>query len=87
MKIFILKFLKFEIPILKRIQDKFIRSGYYGGHIDYFKKYVKKLFYYDINSLYPYAMLKPMPHKLIKYHKNMDNIELEKFFGFIVKLL
>ena len=83
MRIFMLKFLKFDIPILKRVQDKFIRKGYYGGHTDYYKKYIKKGFYYDVNSLYLFAMLKPMPHEIIiiNHHKNMDNINLNDFFG------
>jgi hypothetical protein len=27
-------------------------------------------------------MLNPIPNNLIKVHKNMNNIELENFFGF-----
>lgn len=40
-------------------------------------------YYYDVNSLYPFCMLKPIPFEMIKHHKNMDNINLENFFGFI----
>jgi DNA polymerase type B, organellar and viral len=82
LKIFRLLFLKTDIPILKGSEDSFIRKGYFGGHTDYFKAYAKKLFYYDINSLYPFAMLKPMPHEMIKFHNNMSNIKLSEFFGF-----
>lgn len=44
-------------------QNKFIRYGYYVGATDYYKKYGENLYYYDVNSLYPYAMLKDMPFK------------------------
>ena len=70
------------IPILKGINDLFIRQSYYGGHTDIYEGYLKKGHYYDINSLYPDAMLKPMPHLMIKHYKNMDNINLDDFFGF-----
>jgi len=82
LKIFRALFLNTNIPVLKGIEDSFIRRGYFGGHTDYFKAYAKKLFYYDVNSLYPFAMLKDMPHEMIKFHKNMFNIKLEDFFGF-----
>lgn len=47
------------------------------------KVFSKLVYYYDVNSLYPAAMLNPMPYDLIKIHNNMDNIKLEDFFGFI----
>ena len=58
-------------------------SGYYGGAVDYYKKYGKNLKYYDVNSLYPYAMTFPIPYEIINHYKNMDNIKLKDFFGFI----
>jgi DNA polymerase type B, organellar and viral len=63
--------------------DRFVRKSYFGGHTDIYKKYIKKGKYYDINSLYPFAMLKPMPNQLRQIHKNMNNINLNDFFGFI----
>jgi hypothetical protein len=82
LKIFRVLFLKTEIPILKGTEDSFIRKGYFGGHTDYYKAYATKVKYYDVNSLYPSQMLKDIPHKLIKFYKNMDNIKLDDFFGF-----
>jgi hypothetical protein len=42
--------------------DNFIRSGYYGGHTDVYKPKGENLYYYDVNSLYPYVMKNyPMP--------------------------
>jgi hypothetical protein len=84
LKIFKTKFLDVDIPILKGSTDKFIRKSYFGGGTDYYKGYGENLYYYDVNSLYPYSMMKPMPFKLIKHHNNL-NIELKvntNLFGF-----
>jgi len=83
LKIFRSKFQEDPIYILPSIIDNFIRQGYYGGGTDVYKGFGKNIYYYDVNSLYPYAMLNPMPYNLIKFHNNMDNIKLENFFGFI----
>ena len=82
LKIFRQNFLKTYIPILKGTEDNFIRRSYFGGHTDYYQEYAENLHYYDINSLYPFAMCKPMPHKLIKYHNDLGNITLNNFFGY-----
>ena len=49
LKIFVSRFLKGNIPILKRGIDQFIRRGYFGGGTDYYKAYGENLYYYDIN--------------------------------------
>lgn len=59
--IFRKKFLNHSIPILKRELDNKIRPAYFGGSSDYFYFYGENLKYYDINSLYPFAMLNDMP--------------------------
>lgn len=82
LKIFRQNFLKTDIPILKGSEDNFIRRGYFGGHTDYYKGYITNGYYYDINSLYPKAMCQPMPHKIIKFHKDLSNFKLNDFFGF-----
>jgi len=48
------KDLKFEIE--KDYERDFFRSCYYGGRTEVFKRYGKNLYYYDINSSYPYVM-------------------------------
>jgi hypothetical protein len=77
------KNLNHDISILKGSVDRFVRKSYFGGHTDIYKNYIKKGKYYDINSLYPFAMLKPMPNQLRQIYKNMNNINLNDFFGFI----
>jgi len=39
-----------------------VHKAYYGGRNEVFTPLLKnkKAYYYDVNSLYPYAMLKPM---------------------------
>lgn len=44
----------------------------------------KDLYYYDVNSLYPYVMLNDMPLELIKIHENMDFKDIENFFGLLI---
>ena len=71
---------------MKRGEDTFVRRSYFGGATDYYKGYGENLHYYDVNSLYPFAMLKPMPLELKKVHVNMNGwsiVDFESFFGFV----
>jgi DNA polymerase type B, organellar and viral len=84
MLIFRTKFLKVKIPVLKRIDDSFIRQGYFGGATDYYKMKAENIYYYDVNSLYPYAMKQPMPYELLRKVKIFENnFNLNNFFGFL----
>lgn len=82
LKIYRTNFQDVNIPTLKNNEDNFIRKGYFGGGTDYYKQFITNAYYYDINSLYPFAMSKPMPYEIIKYYHNMNHIKLENFFGF-----
>lgn len=74
----------FEIKIPTRKEDSFFRRGYYGGHVDIYKPYGEELFYYDVNSLYPFVMKTyPMPSGAPVWYKNLAGVELAEFFGFI----
>lgn len=74
----------FHINIPTRNQDTFIRRGYYGGHVDVYKPYGENLFYYDVNSLYPYIMKSyPMPSGSPVWHNNLEDEDLDNLFGFI----
>lgn len=46
--------------------QKFCRDSYFGGRVEIFKQYGNKLNLYDVNSLFPSAMLKPLPIEYIQ---------------------
>jgi hypothetical protein len=72
-------------PIYKNpyAEDQFIRRSYKGGISEVFKPYLENGFLYDVNSLYPFCMMKycyPVgPGKFI----NGSDIDLKDFIGFI----
>jgi len=67
-----------------RNEDTFIRRGYYGGHADSYIPYGENLYYYDVNSLYPYVMKTfPMPGGKAVWKRNLEGEELNNIFGFI----
>jgi len=67
-----------------RNEDTFIRRGYYGGHADVYIPKGENLYYYDVNSLYPFIMKSfPMPGGKPTWHGSLENQDLEKLFGFI----
>ncbi|KAF6154153.1 hypothetical protein GIB67_016405 [Kingdonia uniflora] len=75
---------EFPIHIPNRNEDEFFRSGYYGGHADMYKPYGKNLYYYDVNSLYPFVMKTyPMPCGTPVWNGNMRGIDLSEIFGFV----
>nr|CAD1821794.1 unnamed protein product [Ananas comosus var. bracteatus] len=72
------------IHIPNKNEDTFIRQAYYGGHTDTYKPYGENLFYYDVNSLYPFVMKEfPMPGGVPVWHGNLDGMDLDSMFGFI----
>lgn len=85
LKIYRTNFQTESIYILPNNLDAFVRNGYFGGGTDCYKAYAKKVYYYDVNSIYPFAMLKPMPHKVLNDGKVIDlsNRTLDSFFGLV----
>lgn len=74
----------FPIHIPNKNEDSFIRLAYYGGHTDAYKPYGENLYYYDVNSLYPFIMKEfPMPGGVPVWHRNLDGMDLDSMFGFI----
>lgn len=72
------------IHIPNRNEDTFIRRAYYGGHTDAYKPYGENLYYYDVNSLYPFVMKEyPMPGGEPVWHRNLEDKELDSILGFI----
>ena len=84
LKIFRMRFLKHDIPSLARDTDTFVRQGYFGGGTDHYQLYGENLYYYDINSLYPYAMMKDIPVVPDSFHDNItpDDLVNGSFFGY-----
>ena len=79
------KYCPIKLPNIKRADDNFLRRAYFGGAVDYYKasfvRGIKKLYHYDVVSLYPFAMLKPMPISIIDRIDKLDT--LHNFFGFV----
>lgn len=76
--------INWPIHIPNRNEDTFIRRGYYGGHADAYKPNGENLYYYDVNSLYPYIMKSyPMPGGEPVWHGNLEGQDLENLYGFI----
>lgn len=83
LKIFRSKYLNVDIPVFKRRDDTFIRKSYFGGATDYYQLKANNIYYYDVNSLYPFAMCKPIPFELIGKIKLFKDFNLKNFFGFL----
>ena len=73
-------FLSNKWPTVTPQKFYFILNSYYGGNIIQPKTSGKRLFYYDVNSLYPYSLINKLPIKQPKLKKFPN---LEESFGFI----
>jgi hypothetical protein len=72
------------IHIPNKNEDKFIRHAFYGGHTDTYKPYGEDLYYYDVNSLYPFVMKEyQMPGGVPVWHENLECKDFDSIFGFI----
>jgi DNA polymerase type B, organellar and viral len=74
-----------DIPSINQIYlFNFIKEGYYGGITEVYKPYGTNLIYIDVNSLYPYASLNPMPGTECTYMESFDvkGLDLDPLFGF-----
>lgn len=71
---------KNTLQTLTGISETQIRHAYRGGMVMVNKREIEKGYLYDVNSLYPYAMLNPMPMG----HPELSNDkELNNYFGFV----
>jgi hypothetical protein len=61
-----------------------IHNAYYGGRVEVFNPIVDTTaYYYDVNSLYPYASLKPLPGLNCEFIENITGkLVLNDLFGF-----
>jgi hypothetical protein len=73
------------IPLLNQ-KDIYndIKKAYYGGKTEIYKPYGKNLYYYDVNSLYPFVALNDMPGPDCKYIEfySKNQYKLAELFGF-----
>jgi len=46
-----------KIPLISGEMFNFFKEGYTGGTVDVYKPYGENVYWYDVNSLYPYIML------------------------------
>src|SRR5260221_8888125 len=65
------------IPLYSHYKE--IKKAYYGGRVEVFKPYGENLYYYDVNSLYPYIMMDGLPSGNIIRSNNSD---LDFYNGF-----
>ena len=77
---------KYQIPnIIGNLYLDLVK-GYFGGHVDVYHPISepdKKIYHYDVNSLYPYAMVNyPMPTGNPTYFEGDIRKEDPKAFGF-----
>jgi hypothetical protein len=69
-----------KLPIIKGNIHKEIRNAYYGGVVEVFKNEGYNLKYYDVTSLYPFAMLNDMPTGDMLFSTDPD---LNNYFGIV----
>lgn len=74
-----------EIYDLSKNNDTFFREGYLGGVVDVYGPKVENGYYYDINGLYPTAMLNPMPvgEPRFQTHITIEEVTSGSFYGFV----
>ena len=73
------------IPSINKIYlFNFIKESYFGGITEVYKPYGKDLIYIDVNSLYPYVALNPMPGTECEFIHSFEKkgLEIENLFGF-----
>ena len=83
------KFLKYylkdsKIPLINNnTLFNFIYSAYFGGNTEVYKPFGKNLTYLDVNSLYPYTAINPMPGIECIWVECFDSngLDLELLFG------
>ena len=95
MKIYLNNFYKEAIPLINKPSVyKDIKQSYYGGITEVYKptnSNGEPLYYYDVNSLYPYAALSDMPGKECTLESSInkrftEDLELFGFFYCTIKV-
>lgn len=82
LKTFLTKYYNNQIPLITNgTVESDIRQSYYGGITEVYKPYGENLYYYDVNSLYPYASLNDLPGLNAEYGIYTGE-DLSNLFGF-----
>jgi hypothetical protein len=84
LSIFLKDYLKeSKIPLINQNIYNDIKKAYFGGLTEVYKPYGKNLYYYDVNSLYPFVALNPMPGINCTYTEYLKAEDYNKeLFGF-----
>lgn len=84
LKIFRRNYHNNNIPLInKTSMYRDIKQGYYGAITEVYKPYGEKLYYYDVNSLYPYVALQDLPGtKCSKENFIGLDVNIDTLFGF-----
>jgi hypothetical protein len=85
LKIYLSKFYNGNIPLInKRSLYNDIKESYYGGITEVYRPFGQNLLYYDVNSLYPFVALQPMPGKNCRFLSDINQPidSLSYLFGF-----
>ncbi|RGB21644.1 DNA polymerase B 2 [Rhizophagus diaphanus] len=74
-----------QVYDLSQNLDSELREGYCGGVVDVYRPHLKGVgYYYDVNSLYPTAMIKPMPvGRPKRVNLNPEQFLNGDFFGYV----
>lgn len=74
-----------KIPLItKPTVFNFIKQGYFGGITEVYKPYGENLFYYDVNSEYPFVAKNKLPGHQYIYMEDLEGngFNLDELFGF-----
>lgn len=75
-------FEKSPIPIIEDKDNEIMREGYHGGIVNIFKPILNNTgYYYDVNSFYPFVMLKDLPVGMPE--KSNFEKDIEEIFGIV----
>ncbi|CAG8539458.1 1349_t:CDS:2, partial [Acaulospora morrowiae] len=75
---------KLQVPDLLQTYDPLFQEAYFGGIVDIYKPRVVNEYYYDVNSLYPTTMLRPLPvDNPVLLSLTISEFLNSQFFGFV----
>lgn len=82
--IYMENYYKNNIPLISKLDIwSFIKEAFFGGMSEVYKPYGNDLYYYDVNSLYPFAALNLMPGTPSEFQDFLNkNPDLKTLFGY-----